>query len=403
MILLLAVASGMAAEQPVTPTTGRAVPELAAFDQAMVEAMRRWEVPGGTLALAKDGRLVLSRGYGLADVEKNQPVQPDALFRIASVSKPITAVTILGLVERGKLTLDAPAFAFLPQLKPLEGAKPDPRIARITVRQLLQHTAGFDRGKSFDPMFRPMEIARAAGTPPPADPESIIRYMLGRPLDFDPGTRYAYSNFGYCVLGRIIEQLTGQRYDEAVKTLVLQPAGANCIRLGRSRLSDQAPGEVRYYSSEKTAPSVFPDVKSLPGVPYGAFNLEAMDAHGGWIASAADLLRLVTKVDGSRAPALLRPETLRLLEARPAPPLPADRPQWYGLGWQITQAGTGVNWSHRGSLPGTATQLVRSHNGVAWAVLFNSQGKGGKDGLLMNDLEQRLWKAVDQVKNWPIP
>src|SRR3712207_5689223 len=84
-------------------TTGRIVPELAAYDRAMLSLLARWGVPGAALAVAKDGRLVLARGYGLANIEADEPVRPTSIFRIASVTKPITAMAILKLVEQGRL------------------------------------------------------------------------------------------------------------------------------------------------------------------------------------------------------------------------------------------------------------------------------------------------------------
>src|SRR5262245_394511 len=94
-------------------TTGRIVPELAHYDRVMVSAMARWGIPGGALAVAKDGRLVLARGYGLANIEEDESVQPHSLFRIASVTKPVTAMAVLRLVEQGRLSLDTPAFSLL--------------------------------------------------------------------------------------------------------------------------------------------------------------------------------------------------------------------------------------------------------------------------------------------------
>ena len=397
---LTLLAGGTRADAPPgIPMTGTPVPELSAFDRAIAAFMEKWKIPGGALGVVKDGRLVLARGYGLADVEAKQPVAPDALFRIASVSKPVTAAAILVLSQRGQLDLDAPAFALLAHLTPLPGATVDPRINRITVRHLLQHTAGFDRQRRFDPMFRPQEIARAAGVPPPPDAPAIIRFMLGQPLDFDPGSRYAYSNFGYCVLGRIIEQVTGRRYEEAVKELVLGPAGIRRMRLARTRASERADGEVRYYSPEKPVASVFPDVAGPVPWPYGAFCVEAMDSHGGWIASTADLLRLATALDGARKPRLLRPETVQLMEARPDGPVAAGQPTWYGLGWKIRPVGQGYNWWHAGVMPGTASILVRTHHGLAWAAVFNL--RASNEGPMMAELDQTIWKAVAEVRTWP--
>ena len=180
-------------------------PMAEAFDREVGEFMKARAIPGGALAVVKDRRLVYARGYGLADREKNSAVEADSLFRIASVSKPITAVAVLKLVEDGKLDLEQRAFDIV-KADPLgEG---DARLRQITIRQLLHHTGGWDRGKSFDPMFRSRRIAKAAGVDAPAMPAAIIRYMIGQPLDFEPGSRYAYSNFGYCVLGRVIERIT---------------------------------------------------------------------------------------------------------------------------------------------------------------------------------------------------
>jgi N-acyl-D-amino-acid deacylase len=307
--------------EPVQPTaipiTGAAVPELASFDRVVTDLMRKWGIPGGSIAVVKDGRLVLARGYGYADADAKESVAPDALFRIASVSKPITAVAVLRLAEQGRINLDARAFPLLPDLTPPAGTTPDGRLGEITIRQLLSHLGGWDRDRSFDPMFRSTQIAEALGTTPPADVEAVIRYMRGQPLDFAPGSRYAYSNFGYAVLGRLIEQASGQRYDAYVADAVLRPMGISRMRLGRSLLRDRAPGEVRYYDGGGLATSVFPGGGQVPW-PYGGFNLEAMDAHGGWIASAVDLARFITAVDGvSTRPDVLRPETVALMTARP--------------------------------------------------------------------------------------
>jgi N-acyl-D-amino-acid deacylase len=170
---------------------------FAAFDHEIGQFMRARKVPGGALAVVKDRRLVYARGYGLADREQREMVWPTSLIRIASISKPITAVAVLKLVEHGKLTLGAPVWECLNLQSPVsDGKKADERWKQITIRHLLQHTGGWDRDKSFDPMFRSRAIARESGISSPPGARDIIRYMLGQPLDFDPGTRYAYSNLG---------------------------------------------------------------------------------------------------------------------------------------------------------------------------------------------------------------
>lgn len=391
----------LAAERP---TTGREVPGMASYDRLVPEFMEKWGLPGGAVTVVKDGRLVLARGYGYADVEKREAVEPDALFRLASVSKPITAVTILRLVEQGKLDLDAKICNVLGQQPRSPGG--DERWRDITLRQLLHHTGGWDRDKAFDPMFRPLKAAETVGAKPPASAETVIRYMLGEPLQFAPGERYAYSNFGYCLLGRAIEVKTGKPYDEAVRELVLRPCGIERMRIGHTRLKERASGEVRYYNqpADAMADSVFPNVKEKVPVPYGGFYVEAMDSHGGWIGSAVDLMRFVVAVEGRHHRPLLKPESLKEMTSRPALPMPQDKPTHYGLGWNIRPTGAEANWWHSGSLGGTATLLVRTSRGQSWAVLFNSRPDGKANpgrGNFGADLDALMWKAADEVEKWP--
>jgi CubicO group peptidase (beta-lactamase class C family) len=400
LLSLLRVASAAETADKPVGITGIAVPDLKAVDDQTVSLMRKWGIPGGAVAVVKDGRLVLAHGYGWADRDARKAVQPDSLFRIASVTKPITAAAILALVERGKLDLDAKVLDVL-KLPGVSAEKAvDKRWKQITIRQLLFHTAGFDRDASFDPMFRSYVIAKATDTKPPASPVAIIRYMLGQRLDFDPGTKHAYSNFGYCLLGRVIEQVTGKTYGEAVQELVLQPCGITRMKIGRTRLCDRAADEVCYYPSEKDeARSVFPDIHGRVPWPDGGFYLEAMDAHGAWIASAIDLVRFASAMDGSRKPGPLKPATARLVESRPPAPLPADAAAYYGFGWWIRWVGHNANWSHNGSLPGTMTLLVRAHNGLKWAILVNLRPED--DGKFMGEMDRGMWKAVGKVSKWP--
>src|SRR6266852_1244544 len=230
--------------EPKLPITGETPSELEAFDILMTEFLHKHKVPGGALAITKDGRLVYARGFGYADVEKKEPVEPGSLFRIASVSKPFTVAAALQLVEHGKLKMDDKVFDLL-KLEPLleDGAKFDPRWKEITVEQVLHHKGGWDRDKSGDPMFMPVKIAKALKSEPPANQEQIIRYMMGKPLDHDPGKKEVYSNFGYCVLGRVIERASGEKYEDYVKKRLLKPLGITGMRLGHTLEQQRAKGE----------------------------------------------------------------------------------------------------------------------------------------------------------------
>jgi N-acyl-D-amino-acid deacylase len=366
--------------------------------------MAKWQIPGGSVAVVKDGRLVMAHGYGWADKENRQVVESGSLFRVASLSKSLTSAAILKLVEEGRLRLDDKAFQLLGELKPRPGAKVNPELQAITIRQLLEHSGGWDRDLSFDPMFMSREIAAAMGTSPPASAETIIRYMLDKPLQFRPGTRYAYSNFGYCVLGRVIEKTTGKRYDVFVQNQILRPAGVTSMRLGHTRLRDRAPGEVRYYGFPGIglARSVFPSGPAQVPWPYGGFFLEALDSHGGWLASATDLARFIDAVDGRRHPnhpQILSPQSIEQMTGRPAPPLWGGSDYWYGMGWFVRPAEGGTNWWHTGALAGTATLMVRAGIGVTWVVLFNSQPKDSDN--FFKELDTGMWQAEKDVKRWP--
>lgn len=381
------------------PITGDAVPGMQSYDSVVVQLMRKYGVVGGAVAVMKDDRLVYARGFGYADADAKTPVQPDALFRIASLSKQLTSAAVLQLVERGKLGLDDPAFALLPDLKPAAGATVDPRLARIHVIDLLRHSGGWNRDKSGDPMFMSAQIASAMATTAPASAETIIRYMLGQPLDFDPGSRYAYSNFGYDVLGRILERVTGQPYESYMRGTVLAPMGITRMRIGHTLAADAAAGEVHYYSVDTppTTTSVFPGGGTVLW-PYGGFYLEAMDAHGGWIASAPDMLKFLAAVDGRPGRAdLLAPATIQQMTARQ--PAWADSAYWYGLGWLVRPSNGDANWWHNGSLPGTTTLLVRAWNGLGWAALFNTRARD--DAGFSSALDAGMWTAAAGVTAWP--
>jgi N-acyl-D-amino-acid deacylase len=384
-------------------TSGEAVPELAGFDQAMTELMARWNVPGGQLAVAKDGRLALNHGYGLADVEAGEAVQPDSLFRIASITKAVTAVAILTLVDEGLLSLDDRAFPIL-DLTPPANTTVDPRLADITIEHLLTHAGGWDRDV-LEPQGTLWSTfaAHTLGEPQPASADVIIRFMLGFPLDFDPGSRSVYNNFGFNVLGRVIERVSGQSYEEFTQSRVLAPAGIDAMRLAKTRLEDRAPGEVRYYGpvGQMTFPSVYPGEGFVP-FAYGAYSMESTDAHGGWLASAGDMVRFATAVDGQRGEALLAPATVEAMIRTPRIPagVPSESDFDFGLGWDAVQTAGGFEWMRSGALVGsTIAWMLRTLDGLAIAFVFNSLPEAWPE--FFPETEAALREAAAAVETWP--
>ena len=404
------------------PATGRADPRLAPFDRLMTEFLKENQAPGGALAVTRRGRLVYARGFGLADEDRGTPVRPDSLFRIASVSKPLTATAVLQLAERGELGLDDPVLNYVRLGPHLEfGARPDPRWRAVTARQCLQHTGGWDLDRSFDPVLAPEEVAVALGTRPPVSPADVIRYMMGRPLDFDPGSRFAYSNFGYLLLGRVVEAASGSGYEEYVRREVLAPLGVTRPRLGRALPEHREPGEVRYYDSQRrTGVCLYPPRAGLRvPTPDGVANFEAFEAHGGWVASAVDLVRFASAFDDPETCPVLGPASVRMMWARPsgAAGLDADGlppAEYYGCGWHVRPgaAGAATEWqvrvgaagavtlTHAGLISGTSALLVRRSDGLNWAVLFNT-GRDPEGHVLALEIDPLVHAAADQVREWP--
>jgi N-acyl-D-amino-acid deacylase len=315
----------------------------------------------------------------------------------------------LRLVDQAKLKLDEPVFPHL-KLPPhrLKDRKADPRWEQVTVRQCLQHTGGWDRDKSFDPIVRPWAIAEELGREVPVPPDGVIRYMLARPLDFDPGTRYAYSNLGFLLLGRAIETASGKKYDEYVRQEVLGPLGITRPRLARALPEDRPRAEVAYYEVKgQKGPCLYPPRRgeSVP-LPDGAENVEAFAAHGGWTASAPDLVKFASAFDDPGKCPILSADGVRTLWARPAGrpgsgPNGKPKPRYYGCGWEVATVGRGqMNTFHTGYIAGTSTLLVRRWDGLLWVVLFNSdQAPNGDD--LAGLIDGPVHEAADEVTRWP--
>jgi N-acyl-D-amino-acid deacylase len=378
-----------------------AIPKI---DQTIRGILNKYEIPGATVAVMKGGKLVYAAGYGYADKATKEKAKPETLFRIASVSKTITAVAVLRLVEEGKLSLDERAFEILDDFHPPAGSSPDPRLALITVKDLLRHSGGWVTDEAGDPQFMSLQIAQALGTPSPPDARSVICFWMGEPLQFTPGTRYSYSNFGYNVLGRIIEKRTGMSYENYILSKVLLPAGVRRMKLGATLKEQRADGEGAYHANAG-APmmdAVFPSLGQVPE-GYGGWSHAVLDSHGGWIASGMDLMRFVRVVEGSGGQAkLLSDQMLAKMTQYQGLPGPGQSPgKYYGLGWGVEFPGTPQEeWGHSGALSGcNATLLVRRVDGISYAVLFNSLPNDF--GAFFDELTPALRAAVNAVPKWP--
>ncbi len=383
------------------PASGKTDRRFESLDRLFTSYLKKHQLPGATVAVSFRGKMIYERGFGYADVDTKQVVKPDALMRIASVSKPITGAAILQLVDRGKLKLDDRVFDILDH-KPLDLKKVDSRMKDITIRHLLNHTAGFDRKKSYDPMFKPYVMSKALNKKLPLNANDIIRYMMSQPLDFKPGQRYAYSNYGYCLLGRVVEKISGLSYEEYVKRHVLKPLGVTRMKIGKTAEQNRATGEVKYILRTQNFYRAVdgPQIGKLVKHQYGAFNVPIMDSHGAWIASASDLIKFASAFDGLDRCPLMSAASAKQMFAKPDY-LPIRKAKgvyrYYAAGWSIVQWDRGLNAFHSGALPGTSTMLVRRSDGFNWAILFNCRRTlGGKASV--SEIDGLMHRAVDAAK-----
>src|SRR5580692_11463124 len=254
--------------------------------------MRKYDVPGLSVAIAREGRLVYENPFGESNRQSGERLTVSNLFRIASLTKPITSTAIFTLIERDKLRQHDKVFGPGAVLPTKFGTAPYKNwVEEITIDHLLTHTCGGWDNSSDDPMFENLGMDHA----------ELINWTLEtKPLKNPPGTRYAYSNFGYCVLGRVIEQITGRAYRDFVREEVLGRCGVRDMRISGNTLKGRFPEEVIYYGQNGEN-------------PYD-MNVTRMDSHGGWLATARDLVLFLNHVDGfTSTPNILKPETVKMM------------------------------------------------------------------------------------------
>ncbi|HEX3745911.1 MAG TPA: serine hydrolase domain-containing protein [Bryobacteraceae bacterium] len=356
--LCASIGLGTAALQ--AANSGPSTAELAAMDAVVDAFMVAHSVPGMSVAVARDGVPVHQKGYGFADREAREKVTPANLFRIASVSKPITSVAIFQLIEQGKLKLDDPVFGPGAILGVAYGAPPyQPHVAEIRLHHLLTHTGGGWQNDGTDPMFSNARMNQ----------HELIAWTIAHlPLAHAPGEHYAYSNFGYCVVGRIVEKVTGKPYAQHVRDAVLARCGIDDMRISGNTRAERARGEVVYYPA--------------PGEDAYDMDVRRMDSHGGWLATAPDLVRFATHLN------MLRPtviaEMMRGTTANAG----------YACGWAVNQV---PNWWHNGSLPGTTSIMVRTASGFCWSALLNTREEKVNTG---GALDRMMWEMVRKVASW---
>jgi N-acyl-D-amino-acid deacylase len=325
--------------------------DFASLEPLMEQFVERRHIAGASMAVAYQGRIVSDRGYGLADVATRQPVEPQTLFSIASVTKSFTAVGVLKLVEQGKLDLNARVVNVLTDLRPPRGQRiVDPRFRQITVHQLLFHGSGLPHD------------SKGGGNGERVE-EDGYRELMTQPLLFEPGTDHRYSNAGFVVLRLVIEHVARQPYEAFIKQHVLQPIGITRMHLEPER--GYGPEETHRYQPGGQRP--------------------AQRSGGNWLATSGDLVRFASAVAGSGGrPTFLQPQTTTLMLSCPrslqaAGKAKPDMPH-VGLGWDTAEIfpNGAFLFSKNGGKPGVIAWIEHLTSDIDWALLCNTGAP--KDG-----------------------
>jgi CubicO group peptidase (beta-lactamase class C family) len=389
--------------------TGIAVLQMTQSDNLIKIFLTTYGIPGATAAIAKDGKIVYMRAFGNSNISNSIATQPHNLFRVASLSKQITSIAIMKMVQNGQLTMSSKVFGTggILQTHPVFSAAniTDNRIYNITIQHLLEHSAGWNRDLNCnpnpttpypyflggcDPIAFPLRVSMLTGTSNPVSKEALIEFLLEKGLDFAPGTAYSYSNIGYLVLGRVIEKVSNKSFEKYVQDSILAPLGIFDMHIAKNLLSEKQEREGEYVGNGFTTLSCYNTGQYVPW-EYGGLNVNAMDAHGGWIASARDMLKLLVAVDGfNTKPDILQPATITTMVT------PSSNNQFYAKGWQVNPFN---NWWHTGAIDGTACQWVRSSGGYTWIFILNKRNITNNN--FWTDFDNLGWNCLAATSSWP--
>ncbi len=336
---------------PTTTTTTTVAPEPATFNkQAFDAVVAAATVDLGDLsagvAVIRDGKVLHTAAFGMENPLESRPATVHTRFRLASVSKMLTAITIMQLVDEGSIALDQP---FVEQLG-VAGPFNDPRVATVTVRQLLSHTSGF-------PVSRDIFFGHGVD-----DWHQAAAAAFGQTLLFDPSTAFRYSNTNFCLLGLLIEKVTGQTFDAAIQERVLEPIGA---KAHLAPTFDTQPGDAVHASGT------------------GRNYMEALGPAGAWVATPLDVAKIAAALrPDSPGHQLLDPAVVD--EMRTSIPVPVEIPPpavwWsYGMGTMLFADGS---WGHTGTIESTHAIVVNRPDGLTIALMVSGKFPANSDDLL---------------------
>jgi CubicO group peptidase (beta-lactamase class C family) len=351
---LLASANAFAAQLPSAVT--------AKIDEIAAKALVESGAPSVSLAVVEGGKIAFEKAYGNARLDPPVAARPDMRYSIGSVSKQLLAASVLLLVQEGKLSLDYPVSRYLPNLT---------RASEVTIRQLLTHTSGYQD-------YYPQDYV-APFMQKPVTADEILGQWGRKPLDFDPGTRWQYSNTNYVIAGRIVERVTGGVFFDFLSKRILKPLGmTSAINLAEQTMGPQdAAGYTRFALGPPR-----------PAQPEGR----------GWLFAAGELAMTAHDLAlwdiSLMEHKLLTPASLELMTtpARLRNGTPTD----YALGVGVTDAGGHPKWQHGGAVSGfVSLNTVWPDQGAAVVVFANEDGSSATGSIAREIAPLLLAEAED--------
>jgi len=361
------------------------------LDESFNTFVRKWDLAGVSVAIAKDGKLLYAKGFGYANKEDSIKAEPYSTYRIASVSKLITAVGVMKLIEDSKLTLDTKIFGKDGLLNDTcYSHYVDKRVEDITVKNLLNHSAGWTSYWG-DHMFINDKIAKSLNKPLPISLQDIIVFSLSKRLHFQPGTYSSYSNLGFSILQLVVEKAAGQPYESYIKENVFYPLNIEDANLAFNFDSLRYPDEARYYEIPEAEKVIaFDGSKQSILKSRGGNDIRTLGAAGGWVISSVSLLKLLLAIDGNdNFPDLLtRKSILRLIEREG---------EYQPLGWKTIYPNG--KWWRSGSFPGTSALAVVRNDGFTYVFLTNTSPWPGSK--FPYEIDRLMSRDLKMIENWP--
>jgi CubicO group peptidase (beta-lactamase class C family) len=364
--------------------------ETRRFDASINRFMRYWGIRGGSFALMRNDSLLYAKGYGFANTQDSIPCEVRNIFRVASVSKLLTAVAVMHLEETGQLSTQDFVFGedgILNDSLFLDYR--DKKIKKVTVEHLLRHTSGFSNPHG-DAAFNMELVAQFLDKPLPLSMDDMVLYATKNRLRAVPGGRFNYSNLGYIVLSKVIEKVSGIPYETYIKDSILAPIGCYDIHLANNYSDGFRENEVTYYEVKEAEPvPAYDGSDTLVMKSLGGNDVHGLYGAGGWVASPVELLKLVSAIN--KCPVredFLTPESIDFMTPYGKNAKPA--------GWASSSA---KFWLRSGSMSGTSALIKAQKDGYSWVFISNSSSWNGPG--LARQMNREITQALRKVKKWP--